>query len=238
MTDTPVQTRPDAVRTPDLLDLLGPDLLPTPPDGMTLGWRVIRPDFRSRDGYRWPYPGNWAESPDDGRDLTPDHPGEACPSWTIGGLCLARTWSGSRSGGVSTHVGLIVAYHPHDLLGSDDDKLRVRRCLVLDVVDIHASGANLSGADLSGANLYRAVLSGANLYRAVLSGANLSGANLSGADLSGADLSGANLSGADLSGANLYRADLSGANLSGAVASKWTRWTEGFDHAGRGVVER
>ena len=218
-------------RTPDLLDLLG-DRLPTPPEGMVLGWRSIRPDLRSRDGFRWPWPGGWAEAPD-----------EACPSGELGGLCLAKTWSGARSGGarsrgVPAHIGLVVAYHPDDVLGEDAHKLRVRRCLVLDVVDVcahiragHCTGANLTRADLTGANLGGAYLGGANLGGADLDGANLTRANLTGADLTrvnltgayltradltGADLGGANLGGADLGGANLTRADLTGAYLDGA----------------------
>ena|GEM_PF-3931833 len=61
-----------------------------------------------------------------------------------------------------------------------------------------------------------------------------------GADLTGARLNLANLEGADLTEANLFtaylvRANLSGANLSGAVATKGTRWPEGFDPAAAGV---
>ena len=130
--------------------------------------------------FRWPWPGGWAEAPDDGRDLTTNHPDKACPSETLGGLCLAKTWKGARSGGVPAHVGLVVAYRPEDVLGEDADKLRVRRCFVLDVVDLYR--ANLSRANLSRANLSRANLSGANLSRANLSRANLSGADRSPTD--------------------------------------------------------
>ena len=189
-------------RTPDLLDALGGHLGVEAPGGMVLGWRSTRPDLRSQNGYRWPWPGGWAAAPDDGRDLTDAHPTEACPSETLGGLCLAKSWLGARSGGIPAHMALVVTYRPGDVLGQDDDKMRVRRCLVVDVVDVaehirqgRAAMANLSGANLSGANLYRA---------------DLTGTDLSGADLSGADLSGANLSGANLSGADLYRADLTG----------------------------
>ena len=190
-------------RTPDLLDALGGHLGVEAPGGMVLGWRSTRSDLRSQNGYRWPWPGGWAEAPDDGRDLTDAHPTEACPSETLGGLCLAKSWLGARSGGIPAHMALVVAYRPGDVLGQDDDKMRVRRCLVVDVVDVaehirqgRAAMANLSGANLSGADLF---------------GADLFGADLFGADLSGANLSGADLSGADLYRANLYRADLSGA---------------------------
>ena len=201
-------------RTPDLLDLLThAGMLPQCPDGLTLGWRSTRPDLRSRDGFQWAWPGGTTTAPDDGRDLTYDHPHEACPSSRLGGLCLAKTWAGAQSGGIPAHVGLVVAYRSDDGLGEDDNKLRVRGAVTLDVVDVvrvlrrHGAGANLYGADLTGADLTRADLSGAYLSRA----------DVSGADLSGADLSGADLSMADLSGANLYRADLDGADLDGAL---------------------
>ena len=215
-------------RTPDLLDALGGHLDVEAPDGMILGWRSIRPDLRSRGGFRWPWPGQWAESPDDGRDLTGNHPNKACPSPTLGGLCLAKTWAGARSGSIPAHTALIVAYQPDDVLGRDDHKLRVRRCLILDVIDVcdhiqqgHAAGADLSGADLdganlTGANLAGAFLDGANLYGANLTGANLTGANLRWATLGGANLTGANLTRAFLDGANLYGANLDGAFLNGA----------------------
>ena len=201
------------MRTPDLLDALAGHIDVEAPEGMILGWRSIRPDLRSRDEFRWPWPGGWAEAPDDGRDLTTNHPDKACPSETLGGLCLAKTWKGARSGGVPAHIGLVVAYHPDDVLGEDAHKLRVRRCLVLDVVDVcahiragHCTGANLTGADLTGANLGGAYLGGANL-----GGAYLGGAYLGGADLDGANLTRAYLGGAYLGGAYLGGADLDGA---------------------------
>ena len=82
-----------SARTPDLLDLLAHTDHPTPdvPDGLVLGWRNTLPDLRSRGGFRWAFPGSWTVAPDDGRDLTSDHPREACPSGVLGGLCLART---------------------------------------------------------------------------------------------------------------------------------------------------
>ena len=195
-------------RTPDLLDALGGHLGVEAPGGMVLGWRSIRPDLRSRDGFRWPWPGGWAEAPDDGRDLTDAHPTEACPSETLGGLCLAKSWLGARSGGIPAHMALVVAYRPGDVLGQDDDKMRVRRCLVVDVVDVaeHIRQGRAARADLTRANL-------AGAY---LAGADLTGANLAGAYLAGADLTGANLTGAYLARAYLTGANLTGANLDGA----------------------
>ena len=31
-------------------------------DGYRLGFRVVRPDLRSKHDYRYPWPGNWAEA--------------------------------------------------------------------------------------------------------------------------------------------------------------------------------
>ena len=188
------------------------------PDGCTeplvLGWRSVSPDMRSAHdpSFRWPWPGRW----------TPVVDADASDVECGRGLHVALTWRGASAvGPVST--ALIVAYRPADVAHEGQDKVRVRRALVLDVIDTHAliRGAYLYGADLSGANLYGAYLSGANLYRAYLTGANLYRADLTGADLTGANLTGANLSGANLygaylSGANLYRAYLTGANLTGA----------------------
>ena len=210
-------------RTPDLLDLLRhtdsyewPDL----PEGHVYGWRSIRPDHHSRDGFRWPWPGQEAVAPDDGRDLSPDTaPGDPCPSAELGGLCLAKTWVGARSGGVPATTNLLVAYRPVDVLGENADKLRVARCVVLDVIDLTGANlarANLARADLGGADLGGANLGGANLYEANLARANLTRANLARAYLARADLYGADLYGAYLTGANLRGAYLRGANLGGA----------------------
>ena len=113
-------------------------------------------------------------------------------------------------------------------------------------VDKDLSGADLSGADLSKAHLFerdlsRANLRGANLLKADLSDTNLRGANLLKADLSGADLRDAGLYEADLSeanlrGTNLRGADLSFAKLSGAIANGKTKFPDGFDAEGAGVI--
>ena len=225
-------------RTPDLLDVLRhtesyewPEL----PAGHVYGWRSITPDHRSRGGFRWPWPGQTAVAPDDGRDLSPDTaPDEPCPSRALGGLCLAVTWQGARSGGVPATTCLLVAYRADDVLGRDDHKLRVSRCVVLDVVNLTTAdlgyadlrGADLWGADLRDAdlrdadlwdaNLRDADLRGADLRDADLGDANLRDANLRDADLRDANLRDANLRDADLRGANLRDADLWGADLRGA----------------------
>ena len=131
-------------------------------------WRVVRPDFTSKNDYRWPYPGNWAYPNPTDREMTN---GNACPQFDGDGLCLAKTWAGAASGGIPAIVALLCHYNPADVLGEDNDKIRVRKALVVDVHDpqrlirdgwctgADLSGANLSGADLSGANLSRANLS-------------------------------------------------------------------------------
>jgi hypothetical protein len=199
------------------------------PDGWD-GWaiRTVRPDLSSSHGYRYPFPGQVAEAPG---PINESHYG-ACPSASGDGLCAAGTWEGMASGGVPARTLLLVAYRRSDVLGgSIDEKLRLRRMLVVDLIDGEAllrsagSSADLSYANLSYANLSSADLSSANLSSADLSSANLryadlSYANLSYANLSSADLSSANLSSADLSYANLSSANLSSANLSYArVAS-------------------
>jgi hypothetical protein len=228
----------------DLLDVITKDReLPEGYDQWAI--RTVRPDLRSRNNYRYPFPGKVAKAAgpfSEGRGECPSHDGD--------GICAATTWRGMASGGVVASTLLLVAYKEKHVLGGSRSggKLRLRRFLVVDVIDgldllrksgkganlrgANLRGADLSGADLSGANLYGANLSyadlsGADLYGANLSGANLYGANLSGADLyganlSGANLSGANLSGADLSGADLRGADLYGADLYGAMECDWT----------------
>jgi hypothetical protein len=173
-------------------------------DGMLWACKFVSPDFYTRDNYRWPWPGNWAQCAGpwilENKGPCPGSPGD--------GLCLALDFQGARAAGyplIGSPV-LVCGYYPLDVLGSDEHKIRVTKAFVWDVWDFkkYPSGAHLSGA--------------------YLSGADLSGAHLSGAYLSRANLSRAELSGADLSGAYL-----SGANLSGAKYSLYTLWPEGFD---------
>jgi hypothetical protein len=207
----------------DLLDVITKDReLPEGHDQWAI--RTVRPDLRSRNDYRYPFPGKVAKAAgpfSEGRDECPSHDGD--------GICAATTWRGMASGGVVASTLLLVAYKEKHVLGGSRSggKLRLWRFLVVDVIDgldllrKSGKGANLYGANLSGASLRGADLDGADLYGASLRGADLDGADLSYASLCGADLSGANLSyaslcGADLSGANLRDANLYGANLSGA----------------------
>jgi hypothetical protein len=176
-------------------------------------WRSVHPDLRSSHGFRWPFPGGEAVAPlPDGEEFTR---GDPCPQFVGDGLCVAKTWKGAASGSIPAITCLLVGYDPADVLGEDDDRLRVSRCRVVDVFDApgllragFCAGADLSRADLRWADLYGADLRWADLHRTNLSGANLHRANLRWANLYGADLSWANLIGADLSGANLSGAYL------------------------------
>jgi hypothetical protein len=232
----------------NLLDILTEDReLPDGCDRWAI--RTVHPDLTSQHGYRYPYPGAWAEAP--GPIL--DHRGE-CPVSIGDGICAARTWAAMESGGVPARALLLVAYSTSDVLGGSADKMRLRRMFVADLIDgerlvrdhgrgaylrrAYLIGADLGGADLSGAYLSGAYLSGsylsdsnlsgADLHGAYLSGSNLRGAYLRGAYLRGAYLIGANLNCANLHGANLHGANLSGANLSGANLHGWTVGPDGF----------
>jgi uncharacterized protein YjbI with pentapeptide repeats len=114
----------------------------------------------------------------------------------------------------------------------------------LGVADLR--GATLADADLNRADLRRATLADADLRGADLAGVNLGdayliradlrGATLFRADLRGADLADADLRGATLAGVNLGDADLRGVDLRGAFADQQTRWPQGFDWRGAGVL--
>jgi len=190
--------------------------MPEPEGDLIYGLRVVRADFTSTHGFRWPFPGQWAMASGPIRDH-----GSPCPEVVGDGLCVGLTWYGMASGGLSADVVLLVAAQQEDVLGRDDDKLRARSVYVIDALTVAAlllerTGdelLDLRGANLRGVNLRGAVLRGAVLRGAVLRGANLRGADLRGADLRRADLRGADLGGADLTGADLRRADLTGADL-------------------------
>ena len=166
---------------------------------LELGWRRVNPDLRSRDGFRWPWPGNWTEVVD------ADTSDEGCAP----GLHVAVGWVGASSTG-PVHTALLVAYRPADVAHRGYDKVRVRQALTLDVIDPPA------------------MIRARHFTRADLSGVNLSGVNLSWADLTWADLTRANLTGANLTGANLTGANLYGAYLTGAEADEHTVWPAGF----------
>ena len=218
---TPVSLSPLIARLDLPADYNGEELI--------LGWRSINPDGTSRDGYRWPEPGQWTVRED--ADRAP----VACSH----GLHIARTWRGASSTG-SIRAALLVAYRPADVAHVDEHKVRVDQALVLARLDPAAlirvglfAGANLGDADLRDANL-----GGANLRGADLGDANLRGADLGGATLWGANLRGANLRGANLGGANLRGANLRAADLWDASANRLTVWPDGFDPIAAGVIVR
>ena len=153
------------------------------------GFRAVHPDFRSRNGYVWPFPGQTASA--SGPFIAANNGG--CPSYDGDGICLATTAQGAASGGIPLITVLVCSYRPADLLGSESDgsKIRVRSAEVLSVHDFPATlriGSGAAGSDRlpSKSDLSYADLRGANLRYADLRGANLRGANLRGADLYGA----------------------------------------------------
>ena len=98
---------------------------------LRLGWKAVHPDLRSRDEYRYPFPGGWADA---GGPIL-DH-SDACPRQAGDGLCVAKTWKGAASGCIPASTVLLVGYHDDDVYGEDDHKVRVGAMLVLDVVDV------------------------------------------------------------------------------------------------------
>lgn len=90
---------------------------------MRWGWRVVRPDFRSSHGFRWSFPGGWAEAPGPVLDHT-----DSCPRAVGDGLCVALDWRGAALGGISArNPVLVVGWLPDDELGRDNHKARIRR---------------------------------------------------------------------------------------------------------------
>ena len=181
MTDTTTTKPPFGV---DHVKTVTADIL-TPPrvakKNLRWAFRLNHTDFRSRDDFRWPFPGFWGEA--SGPFTTTDN---LCPSAPGDGLCVAHTLGGASSGGnrVGGSVGLLVCYLDADLLASSAGKSRVRRAWVAGVFDpVRAVVAAKDGANLGGANLEYADLRGANLQAAELRYANLQAANLRDANL-------------------------------------------------------
>ena len=175
-------------------------------------WKAVDVDFTTRNGFKWPFPTeNGAEVEETSAIDTNNKTG--CPNQDGDGLCLAKTWCGAAARGKPTRTVLWVSYYHNDVLGEDNDKLRVKRCFVHYLFDadklVRSGGnrANLYGANLRAADLRDADLRGANLYGANLRDTDLRGANLRGANLRDTDLCGANLRGTDLSYTNLSRTD-------------------------------
>ena len=157
-----------------LLDILVEHVgLPLPEGCDSWGMRAVRPDFRSSRGFRWPWPGQWAEAP--GPIL--DHRGSCPKSGTVGdGICTATTAAGMASGGIPAHTVLLTGHAAVDVVGdSEAGKLRLRGAWVVEVIDLPGLGraGRLRGANLRGADLRYADLQYANLPYADLRYADL-----------------------------------------------------------------
>ena len=191
----------------DLLTLIVEREKAVLPEGYdSWGIKSVSLDRRTYGDYKWPVEGNVAAC--DPERISADNTG-ACPDQWGDGLCVATTWAGMGSGGISARLILLVAYRSGDVLGRDDrvGKLRTTEVAVVAQVD----GERLLREEGHYANLRYAYLCDANLHDANLSGANLRDANLRGANLSDA-------------------------NLSDAAASQYTIWPDGFRPTEKGIV--
>jgi hypothetical protein len=141
------------------------------------------------------------------RDSGPTTTGTWSRSWSPSSASAPRAASRTRATdhGADTRLGVLLVASDHALPAEPAPDVqaaltalgrRPRRRLepwgMLDLRDLH-----LTGAWLSGANLTRAVLGGANVTDAVLAGTNLTSAVLEEANLTGAGLHGTNLTGAE-----------------------------------------
>lgn len=146
--------------------------------------KSVRPDLRTREGFRWAFPGRVSRVPKAG--ICYNNTG-TCPARAGDGLCVATTYAGMASGGYPARTLLLLAVRSGDVIAEDADKARVSAALTVDVLDgeeyarIHLYGANLTAANLNDAYLTAANLTGANLAHANLNGAYLTAANLRGA---------------------------------------------------------
>jgi uncharacterized protein YjbI with pentapeptide repeats len=118
------------------------------------------------------------------------------------------------------------------------DDLSGRNLSALELARIDLQGKNLSRANLRASNLTQANLNFANLSGADLRDTDFTEASLQSADLSDSDLSRAILRGADLSGADLVGARVSQTSFVDATADSSTKWPQGFDWRGAGVIIR
>ncbi len=141
------------------------------PEGYdTWGWKVVRPDLRTRDEVRWPWPGNAA---------TVDDPAPPEDGPCGAGLHIALAPHAMQSVRYGCSTVLLLAYNAAEVIAADEVKCRVPRAFVVDVLDLQA----ILRRDAAGADLRGAYLTGADLRGADLTGAYLRGAYLTGADL-------------------------------------------------------
>ena len=131
----------------------------------TWGWKLVRPDLRTRDGFRWPWPGNAVTE----ADPDPD-PDKLCSR----GLHIALTPAAMRDVRYGPSTVLLLAYRQADVIARAESKVRAGHAYVADVIDLcwllRANGQQL---DLAGAYLAGANLDGADLARANLDGARM-----------------------------------------------------------------
>ena len=136
-----------------------------------LALKAVNPDFTTRNGFQWAFPGHWTIDP----AATGIYTSNICPTKAGDGLSVARTMRGMADGGYTPHTLLIVGFNKADLLVEDQNKQKVRKAKTLTIVDglkyirLFGTNVDLSGANLSEANLRRAGLFGADLRRANLS---------------------------------------------------------------------
>ena len=72
----------------------------------TWGLKTVRADLSTSNGYRWPFPGSWAEA---SGPFAFDNLGP-CPTGVGDGLCVAWTYRGMASASVPARTLLLVAY--------------------------------------------------------------------------------------------------------------------------------
>ncbi len=167
-----VSVRPVMAFVPAALRLAEARGMRVPEELDQFGLRSISPSFMSSRGFRWPFPGSWAETPEPKGGFS----GGECPKSDGDGLCVGLTWQGMASGQRSCDVVLLCGWRLVDELGSSADKIRSRRVYVIDVLTVGDLVREFRKADLGGANLCEANLRGATLYGANLCDANLCGA--------------------------------------------------------------
>lgn len=166
----------------------------------TLGWKITRVEGTTSFGFQWPVEGEVVATNVDPRNTGP------CPWHEEDGLCIARTFGGATSGGISlaNAQGLWLSYDEKDILGQTDSKIRVSKCRVLGRFDpIAAIRRGAVGADLSTANLSFADLSYCDLRNVDFRYTNLYHTDLSHSDLRGTDFSGSYMICCDLTGARV-----------------------------------
>lgn len=173
----------------------------------TLGWKVVKADGTSYNGFQWPGPGEEMHD----RNA---YAGDVCPSETNGGYMIARNFGGARSGSHGNRRFLVLAYNQSDILGMDSNKIRVRKVHVVAAVDperLFQHGAR--GYDLSDGIFDYMNLGDADFRDSKLCGASFVGTNLHSADFSNADAASVWFEGANLRSTTFDSANLGSSSL-------------------------